>query len=881
MPKYNKYGIAPLCVLATIAAPAKAEVTLTDYITGATPEAVALPEYNVTTDTAITNITVAGRTAGADLNVNIAENAKITAENSGNDGIVLNNGYNLNLQGTNSDGSNAQMSGFGTAIKSDGNLKIKDTAFSGNVNDVANTGELTLSGNNNFNAGITGSGATTIASGTTVSQVLKQKNLTVNDDATLKINAGKLSVDNAINNDGRIILGAGTNRNKITGNGTTEINGNVVLSAEVSQNMEVNSSKKLTANADYIKGNVKNNGTVTLNDGTLTKNIIGGTINIADFVIADKADYLQGKIKNTSQLYLNGGTLSQNISGIGSLLIGGDVIANSKITQEVQILNTQSGAASLTVAAGNLGGVVLNEGILNLNSGKLNHEIVGGGVTNINGDVSTAYNIDTDVNVNTGGSLNVGENQISLISLKNRGTIKMALSDISANSDVYSGGKIDIATGADLGGTLQLTIAADKLNKNERTGGLQLINARGYSGEFAETIANNRYTITSAGNGKYTVEYTQDAAEVIKEAGGTQNNINTGEAWDNVSGLSGSAEELRNVLNDLSQNDAKGYINALNKIAPSDNRLKVRVAAEINNMLDEEISRRQGRQGLTGAEVTGMWVQALGNYTKQDATDKANGFDAKTAGLALGAEGKVSDNTNVGIGYAFTRADADSDSGDTDVNSHTLFAYGKYQPSAWYIRGMASYSYGEYKEDGSVAGISNKAEYNINNIGLQAYTGYEMPNGITPEAGLRYLYVMPEDYTDDIGQKINQDNVNVLTAVASLKYSHGYTYGNALLTPKARLGVTYDVISDNNTADVAVGNVSYKINGERLERLGFEAGIELENKIGNWTMSAGYDLGLRKNYQSHAALLKAKYEFYKAPEKRNIPCDCPQYYYCY
>ena len=251
----------------------------------------------------------------------------------------------------------------------------------------------------------------------------------------------------------------------------------------------------------------------------------------------------------------------------------------------------------------------------------------------------------------------------------------------------------------------------------------------------------------------------------------------------------------------------------------------------------------------------------MGNYTKQDNTDKVNGFDAKTAGIAFGADGEVDENTTFGLGYAFTRTNADLDSGDTDVNSHTLFAYGKYQPSEWYGRGMVSYNYGEYKEKASVAGISNKAKYDVNSFAVAAYAGYDMAGGITPEGGLRYMYVMPEDYTDGLGQKVSQDNVSVLTAVAAVKYSNDYVYGDAVITPKARLGLTYDLVSDNNTANVKLGDVSYRINGERLERFGAEAGLGVETKVNNWTLSAGYDLGLRKDYQSHTAMLKAKYEF--------------------
>ena len=116
-------------------------------------------------------------------------------------------------------------------------------------------------------------------------------------------------------------------------------------------------------------------------------------------------------------------------------------------------------------------------------------------------------------------------------------------------------------------------------------------------------------------------------------------------------------------------------------------------------------------------------------------------------------------------------------------------------------------------------------------------------------------------YTDSLGQHVETDDVNLLTAVASVKYTKDYAVDNAVITPKARLGLTYDVVSDNNTADVNIGNVSYRIEGERLERLGAEAGLGLEANVDNWTLSLGYDLGLRKDYQSHTGMLKLKYEF--------------------
>ena len=510
---------------------------------------------------------------------------------------------------------------------------------------------------------------------------------------------------------------------------------------------------------------------------------------------------------------------------------------------------------------------IVNNSTLELSGGELRKDISGYGITNIHGDVVTGKNIKGRVNVASNGSLDIGSNEVTLGSAQVDGTIKMKIDDLSAGSDAYTGGKLKVTNHLDLNNAsskLQLTIDAGKLDKETKTGELQLIEAGTTDGEFAQTIANNRYTITSAGNGKYMVEYTQDARETVAEAGGSANNAAAAEAWDNVSGLSGAAEEVRQALNDLSQNDAQGYLKALNAVATTDSRKNLRVVKEVNNLIGNEIARRQEMQGRSSGdamETTGGWMEVLGNYAKQDSTSDTTGFTGKTAGFALGLDGKVNEDTTVGLGYAFARTTVDADSGDTDVDGHTLFVYGKYQPSHAYVRGVASYGFADYTEKFNVAGVSAKADYDTDNIGLQAFAGYDMDNGFTPEAGFRYIRQMQDGYTDSLGQHVETDDVNLLTAVASVKYTKNYTADNAVMTPKARFGLTYDLVSDNNPSDVNIGNVSYRIEGERLERLGAEAGLGLEANVDNWTLSLGYDLGLRKDYQSHSTSFSFKFAF--------------------
>ena len=756
---------------------------------------------------------------GAELAMAKADNLTV--------GSLTNNGK-LTLKG----GKLSQdVSGAGTLnieddieLASGKTVDQKETTIAGGKT-LTNNGELTTATIIESGSAIKGSGTLNIAYDTTFNRgTIEQGKINVAEGKTLWNEGGTLSAADGIDNSGTVLLDGGVNKADIYGTGKIEVSDDEVFNeGNLRQDIKVLSGK-LTTNADKIQGNVDNLGTVKLTGGTLTKDIIDGATEIAGDVLAD------AKLGITN------------------------ILADSKLTANADNLKDRVDIAD----AANL----------DLTGGTLTQDITGAnGVTNIKGEVTTEKNINGKVTVASNGALDIGSKEITLGSAQVDGTIKMKIDDLSADSDDYTGGKLKVTNHLDLNDAsskLQLTIDAGKLDKKTKTGELQLIEAGTSDGEFAQTIANNRYTITSAGNGKYTVEYTQDARETVAEAGGSANNANAAEAWDNVSGLSGAAEEVRQALNDLSQNDAQGYLKALNAVAPTDSRKNLRVVKEVNNLIGNEIARRQEMQGRSSGdalETTGGWMEVLGNYAKQDGTSDTTGFTGKTAGFALGLDGKVNEDTTVGLGYAFARTTVDADSGDTDVDGHTLFVYGKYQPSQAYVRGVASYGFADYTEKFNVAGVSAKADYDTSNIGLQAFAGYDMDNGFTPEAGFRYIRQMQDGYTDSLGQHVETDDVNLLTAVASVKYTKDYAVDNAVITPKARLGLTYDVVSDNNTADVNIGNVSYRIEGERLERLGAEAGLGLEATVDNWTLSLGYDLGLRKDYQSHTGMLKLKYEF--------------------
>ena len=261
------------------------------------------------------------------------------------------------------------------------------------------------------------------------------------------------------------------------------------------------------------------------------------------------------------------------------------------------------------------------------------------------------------------------------------------------------------------------------------------------------------------------------------------------------------------------------------------------------------------------------WVRTLFNHGKHDSTSKTNGFDSDTYGVALGADKQIDAKTKVGIGYAYNQTDIDSHRRDIDVDTHTAILYGEYKPSNWFVNGIATYNWSEYDEKKNVAGVNADGKYDVNTIGLQAMTGYDMQVkgfDLTPEAGLRYVRIDQDGYTDNLGTKVGSNTSDILTGVVGVKASKNFALDNGMnIRPEARLAATYDLMDDDNNAAVTLANgQGYIVDGEKLDRFGIEAGLGLAADVSdNWELSAGYEGHYRSDYTDHTGMLNAKYKF--------------------
>ena len=639
-------------------------------------------------------------------------------------------------------------------------------------------------------------------------------------------------------------------------------------------------------------------------------NAINSDIDIKDGLIKINkgATLTSGDINLTSGNYASiidlAGTLNANVIGDGNTM-GADKAqmtvwdANAKVKGTVEGLTDLNIRSDLSLASAFEQGATYIKNInvygsnLNLDNEKFKDAenlILNGKSTAKLAKDFTVYN---KLKVKDGSTLDVGTSKLSAgnVELFEDATVNMkvaALDDhglIAADKITFIGGNATdgYVNGANQNINLNVMMENGLVKKGETTDLTLLTATNGFEGDFNNVkVSNNRYEFEQTEAGKFKVTGTATGEDIAKDAGGSMNNAGTAAAWvDGDSFKAGTqAAMVASSLNELSQKagSEQAYVDALTAVAPEVAPLVHKTQTETTNQIFGAVSSRLSGGSVTSAangmssgdsvfKRGAMWVQGLFNKSKLDDTSKAKGFDADSTGIAMGAEKYINDDVKAGIGYAYTNTDIDGFMRDTDVDTHTAMVYGEYKPSNWYVNGIATYSWSDYSEKKNAAGNQVKADYDVDTIGLQAMTGYDMQVkgfNLTPEAGLRYVHISQDSYKDSADQKVSANDADILTGVIGAKASKDFALENGMnLRPEARLAMTYDLMNDDNNSVVTLANGSaYSVNGEALDRFGIEFGAGLTADVNdNVELSVGYEGKFREDYQDHTGLFNAKYKF--------------------
>ena len=787
-------------------------------------------------------------------------------------------------------------------IISGGNVTTKDSStVSLNYPDGKN---LTVNGGNlslNDSTIYTFNGNTEI-SGDAVLNLNNDSDIDTNkltiSGGTINLNKGELRQNNSftmtggtINANGQTQIGSvGRDTEKVEGTvtsyagGTTDISGGVI---NVKGGVGLGSS----ANDIYDNGNVIFGTSIKLRGDATLDIKEGATLFAYENYKIDEPDLDNSDLDvvtfgnkatitmndNTSKINL-AGTLSANINGDdrgkihfqnSGAQIDGDVEAASLIFEDSHTLSK--------AVTGTVGGLDIFE----IKKGTMvyDKEISGGASSVIVGEGAT-LDIGTNA-LHSGGEKGVDSEGVHF---KDNSTLAFTVTD----KDTYGKIHANYVNISENGTNLNMTLNGAALAKGETTT-LKLFNGEDsdtveIEGKFANLSQNSRYEFTDNGDGTFNVTSVGSATDAVVDAGGSANNAGTAEAWDSVSASTSSpvaaavTEKLAQLSNSTNAAEQKAYVDALTAVAPEVAPMVQKTQTETANQVFGAVSTRltggsisTGGEGMASGDNIfkrgAMWVQGLFNKSKLDDTSKAKGFDADSNGIAFGAEKFVTDDTKVGIGYAYTNTDIDGFMRDTDVDTHTAILYGEYKPSNWYVNGIATYGWSDYEESKSVAGVGVKADYDVETFGLQAMTGYDMNInglGITPEAGLRYVYIKQDAYKDSADQRVSANDSDILTGVIGAKVSKNFELSNGMnIKPEARIAATYDLFNDDVNSVVTLANGSaYAVEGEALDRFGMEFGAGVTAEVNdNVELSFGYEGKFRQDYQDHTGLINAKYKF--------------------
>lgn len=632
-----------------------------------------------------------------------------------------------------------------------------------------------------------------------------------------------------------------------------------------------------------------NNSEVKVAEGALIKATNGSDVALENASVDLNGGIIDAKISVDTDSKINvnnAGSTIKTLAGAGTLNINANTSVSTLFGSASQIgtLAVNEGSTFILdsldkVSADPDNGIEAKDAV-NLTVDKM--EVSGTAIVADNGNSIAAttvkdggildlgYNtFSSDVTMDAGSTLNVGvkntadatkgelthgkiEGDFAVNAPKDEGTANASMNlVIAADTKLGEESKIDLASGSENGlGNLVV-------NNN------LLYNLKGVDDDGK--ITGNEITVSK-----------KDSSEVaagVAANGANGNQAGTIAAF--VDGLSGNAQadNITNQISTLVQSgNVKGAARLAKEVAPVAAPVAQSQVTETTNQVFGAVATRLSGGSVSSAaegkssgdsvfERAAMWVQGLFNKSKYDGS---NDFKTDSTGLALGAEKYLNSDVKVGAGYAYTNSDVKQGDRKIDVDTHTAFVYGEYKPSDWYVNGIASYNWGDYDEK-KYGGLSGK--YDVNSIALQAMTGYDFHmNGavVTPEAGLRYINIHQDSYTDTAGQRVSENSSDYLTGIVGAKIKKDYTLSNGMnIRPEARLAMTYDLVNDNSNASVMLANGSaYQVRGEALDRFGVEAGVGLTAEVDdNVEVSLGYEGKFRDHYKDHTGLLNAKYKF--------------------
>ena len=409
---------------------------------------------------------------------------------------------------------------------------------------------------------------------------------------------------------------------------------------------------------------------------------------------------------------------------------------------------------------------------------------------------------------------------------------------------------------------------------------------RTYTATITAAEDNNDIVITAADN----------SATTVASNLGTTKNMGTAliQAGIAVETDATALDAFSNALNAEGGFSATEDTALAKQVAPQDDMIsgstfatKAMTGSLQGIMSNRMASLRSGDAFMTGMSAgNGMsansgFIQAFGTEAEQKNKTVGSGtqfgYDASSAGLALGFDGITDNGSVVGLSFSMSNTDVDgkgTGNSKNDIDSYTVSVYADKTTDAGYIEGSLTVGLNENNSSRIVntAGLDRtyKGDYDSEQVSLKIGGG--MPNAVgtgfvTPYGSVTATRISTDAYTetsttaaDALRLRVAQDDVDSIVGTVGLKYHTVLDNGG---TPMISLAINNE-FGDNtiNSTNTYQGGGTAFTTSTDVEELSATLGLGYSFRSDNTTLELAYEADANDDdYLGHYGSIKIVSKF--------------------
>lgn len=300
------------------------------------------------------------------------------------------------------------------------------------------------------------------------------------------------------------------------------------------------------------------------------------------------------------------------------------------------------------------------------------------------------------------------------------------------------------------------------------------------------------------------------------------------------------------------------------------------------NGIDRVIQARiESNRGLSSGDTfygdKKLWMKPFGSWADQDNRKGVAGYDAKTAGIAFGADATISDKTRLGIAFAYAKA---------DINGNSHVAPNSAKVDVYQLLGYGSYSMTEDTEVNFQTGIGQnrnegkreilftnqvaKSEYDslVATLGAGIARTYKLSakTSIIPSVRANYRWIDDDGYTEKGADLLNLNvkgrSTDELILAIDGKVTREIDTG---VTLNANLGLGYDLLNSQSSITSTYAGApgsAFTTKGLDPEPWMVRGGLGMVIDTANgMEITAKYDVDYRKDFLNQTASVKLRRAF--------------------